>query len=151
MMVMIHVYLFYSETNPISKKCNFTFSIFFALDLQLHLASLQIWTTLSWTMDKYLNVIFNWFRYYTIITVLIIYLQLSSKEQKTIPENLPLPTDIYKLKYQQYETEMKEGYKQYSQRAAKKKINNNLFHELPGKIAEKKVTFIYYPSITTRI
>uniref|UniRef100_A0A670YFD0 Calcyphosine 2 n=1 Tax=Pseudonaja textilis TaxID=8673 RepID=A0A670YFD0_PSETE len=42
------------------------------------------------------------------------------------------------MKYQQYETEMKEGYKQYSQRAAKKKINNNLFHELPGKIAEKK-------------
>uniref|UniRef100_A0A8C6X4K9 Calcyphosine 2 n=1 Tax=Naja naja TaxID=35670 RepID=A0A8C6X4K9_NAJNA len=63
---------------------------------------------------------------------------LSSKEQKTIPENLPLPTDIYKLKYQQYEREMKEGYKQYSQRAAKKKINNNLFHELPGKVAEKK-------------
>ncbi|XP_026523498.1 calcyphosin-2 isoform X1 [Notechis scutatus] len=65
-------------------------------------------------------------------------IELSSKEQKTIPENLPLPTDIYKLKYQQYETEMKEGYKQYSQRAAKKKTNNNLFHELPGKIAEKK-------------
>ncbi|XP_013914965.1 PREDICTED: calcyphosin-2 [Thamnophis sirtalis] len=65
-------------------------------------------------------------------------IELSSKEQKTIPENLPLPTDIYKLKYQQYETEMKEGYKQYSQRAAKKKINNNLFHELPCKIAEKK-------------
>ncbi|ETE66790.1 Calcyphosin-2, partial [Ophiophagus hannah] len=64
-------------------------------------------------------------------------IELSSKEQKTIPENLPLPTDIYKLKYQQYETEMKEGYKQYSQRAAKKKINN-LFHDLPGKIAEKK-------------
>ncbi|KAG8137894.1 hypothetical protein E2320_003844 [Naja naja] len=65
-------------------------------------------------------------------------IELSSKEQKTIPENLPLPTDIYKLKYQQYEREMKEGYKQYSQRAAKKKINNNLFHELPGKVAEKK-------------
>ncbi|XP_070611833.1 calcyphosin-2 isoform X2 [Erythrolamprus reginae] len=64
--------------------------------------------------------------------------QLSSKEQKTIPENLPLPTDIYKLKYQQYETEMKEGYKQYSQRAVKKKIKNNLFHELPDKIAEEK-------------
>uniref|UniRef100_A0A8C5RVG8 Calcyphosine 2 n=1 Tax=Laticauda laticaudata TaxID=8630 RepID=A0A8C5RVG8_LATLA len=76
--------------------------------------------------------------YYIIIAVLIIYLQLSSKEQKTIPENLPLPTDIYKLKYQQYETEMKEGYKQYSQKAAKKKINNNLFHELPGKIPEKQ-------------
>uniref|UniRef100_A0A0F7ZA08 Calcyphosin-2 n=1 Tax=Crotalus adamanteus TaxID=8729 RepID=A0A0F7ZA08_CROAD len=65
-------------------------------------------------------------------------IELSSKEQKTIPENLPLPTDTYKLKYLQYEAEMKEGYKQYSQRLAKKKINNNLFHELPGKIAEKK-------------
>ncbi|KAM6435831.1 calcyphosin-2 isoform 2-T3 [Liasis olivaceus] len=60
------------------------------------------------------------------------------EEQKTIPENLPLPTDTYKLKYQQYEAEMKEGYKQYSQRAAKKKTNNNQIHELPGRIAEKK-------------
>nr|XP_033807610.1 calcyphosin-2 isoform X3 [Geotrypetes seraphini] len=44
----------------------------------------------------------------------------SSLEQKIIPENLPLPSDKYKLKYQQYEAEMKEGYKQYSQEAAEK-------------------------------
>ncbi|XP_069629375.1 calcyphosin-2 isoform X2 [Haliaeetus albicilla] len=42
-------------------------------------------------------------------------------EQKTIPENLPSPTDRYKLKYRQYEADMKEEYKQYSQRIAEKK------------------------------
>ncbi|XP_074913810.1 calcyphosin-2 [Buteo buteo] len=42
-------------------------------------------------------------------------------EQKTIPENLPSPTDRYKLKYRQYEADMKEEYKQYSQRIAGKK------------------------------
>ncbi|XP_009571317.1 PREDICTED: calcyphosin-2-like, partial [Fulmarus glacialis] len=42
-------------------------------------------------------------------------------EQKTIPENLPSPTDRYKLKYRQYEGDMKEKYKQYSQRIAEKK------------------------------
>ncbi|XP_009980397.1 PREDICTED: calcyphosin-2-like [Tauraco erythrolophus] len=42
-------------------------------------------------------------------------------EQKTIPENLPFPTDRYKLKYRQYEADMKEEYKQYSQRIAEKK------------------------------
>lgn len=149
LMIVILVYFFYfCETIPISKKCNYILN-FFVSHLQLHLASLQIWTTLNWTIDKYLNVMFNLFRYHIIIIVLIIYFQLSSKEQKTIPENLPLPTDTYKLKYLQCEAEMKEGYKQYSQRAVKEKINNNLFHELPGKIAEKKVTFIHYPYITT--
>ncbi|KFV78589.1 Calcyphosin-2, partial [Struthio camelus australis] len=47
--------------------------------------------------------------------------QHSPLEQKTIPENLPSPTDKYKVKYQQYEAEMKERYKQYSQRIAAKK------------------------------
>ncbi|XP_009461513.1 PREDICTED: calcyphosin-2-like [Nipponia nippon] len=42
-------------------------------------------------------------------------------EQKTIPENLPSPTDRYRLKYRQYEADMKEEYKQYSQRMAEKK------------------------------
>ncbi|GAB5574046.1 calcyphosin-2 isoform X1 [Prionailurus iriomotensis] len=40
------------------------------------------------------------------------------EEQDIIPENLPGPTSKYKLKYQQHKTEMKEGYKQYSQRNA---------------------------------
>ncbi|NXV79621.1 CAYP2 protein, partial [Atlantisia rogersi] len=42
-------------------------------------------------------------------------------EQKTIPENLPSPTDRYKLKYRQYEADMKEEYQQYSRRIAGKK------------------------------
>ncbi|OPJ80360.1 calcyphosin-2 isoform A [Patagioenas fasciata monilis] len=47
--------------------------------------------------------------------------QHSVLEQKTIPENLRSPTDKYKLKYRQYEADMKEEYKQYSQRIAEKK------------------------------
>ncbi|KAJ6651430.1 hypothetical protein lerEdw1_021003 [Lerista edwardsae] len=64
--------------------------------------------------------------------------ELHLLEQKTISENLPSPTDTYKLKYQQYEAEMKEGYKQYSQRAAEKKSNCNQSYESPRKITEKK-------------
>ncbi|KAM9246342.1 calcyphosin-2 [Leptosomus discolor] len=45
-------------------------------------------------------------------------------EQKTIPENLPSPTDRYKLKYRQYEADMKEEYKQCCQRIAEKKKNH---------------------------
>ncbi|KAM9029153.1 LOW QUALITY PROTEIN: calcyphosin-2 [Ara ararauna] len=46
--------------------------------------------------------------------------QHSVLEQKTIPENLLSPTDRYKQKYWQYEADMKEEYKQYSQRIAEK-------------------------------
>ncbi|XP_035194312.1 calcyphosin-2 isoform X2 [Oxyura jamaicensis] len=42
-------------------------------------------------------------------------------EQKIIPEDLPSPADKYKLKYRQYEADMKEEYKQYSERIAEKK------------------------------
>ncbi|XP_027451243.1 calcyphosin-2 isoform X3 [Zalophus californianus] len=45
---------------------------------------------------------------------------LNELEQDIIPENLPAPTSKYKLKYQQYKTEMKEGYKQCSQTNAEK-------------------------------
>ncbi|KAG2460013.1 KCNC2 protein, partial [Polypterus senegalus] len=38
-------------------------------------------------------------------------------EEKTIPENLPAPSERYKEKYKAYETEMKMNYKQHSQRA----------------------------------
>ncbi|XP_073183843.1 calcyphosin-2 isoform X5 [Lepidochelys kempii] len=61
-----------------------------------------------------------------------------SLEQKTIPENLPSPTDKYKLKYQQYEAEMKEGYKQYSQRTTEKKKTNAQSQESSRKTAHKK-------------
>ncbi|NXI64565.1 CAYP2 protein, partial [Anseranas semipalmata] len=47
--------------------------------------------------------------------------QHSVLEQKTIPENLPSPTEKYKLKYRQYEADLKEEYKQYSERIAEKK------------------------------
>uniref|UniRef100_K7F4E7 Uncharacterized protein n=1 Tax=Pelodiscus sinensis TaxID=13735 RepID=K7F4E7_PELSI len=65
-------------------------------------------------------------------------MELSLLEQKTIPENLPPPTDKYKLKYQQYEAEMKEGYKQYSQRTVENKINSAQFQESSRKTAEKE-------------
>ncbi|NP_001382510.1 calcyphosin-2 isoform X3 [Rattus norvegicus] len=45
---------------------------------------------------------------------------LNEAEQDTIPEDLPAPTGKYKLKYQQYASEMKDGYKQYIQRSAEK-------------------------------
>ncbi|KAF6338991.1 calcyphosine 2 [Rhinolophus ferrumequinum] len=53
---------------------------------------------------------------------------LKELEEDIIPENLPAPTSKYKLKYQQYETEMKEGYKQYSQRNAEK-TKSNITHQ----------------------
>ncbi|XP_072257483.1 calcyphosin-2 isoform X2 [Pyxicephalus adspersus] len=37
-------------------------------------------------------------------------------ELRTVPENLPSPSDRYRLKYQQYEEEMKNSYKQYTMR-----------------------------------
>ncbi|XP_019370288.1 PREDICTED: calcyphosin-2 isoform X5 [Gavialis gangeticus] len=59
-------------------------------------------------------------------------------EQKTIPENLPSPADKYKLKYQQYEAEMKEGYKQYSQRTTEKRKDNGQSQECSQRIANKE-------------
>ncbi|XP_031205936.1 calcyphosin-2 isoform X2 [Mastomys coucha] len=45
---------------------------------------------------------------------------LHEVEQDVVPEDLPAPTGKYKLKYQQYASEMKDGYKQYVQRSAEK-------------------------------
>ncbi|XP_008542627.1 calcyphosin-2 isoform X1 [Equus przewalskii] len=59
--------------------------------------------------------------------------RLGELEQDVIPENLPAPTDKYKLKYQQYETEMKEAYKQYSQRKAEKAKSNVTHQQSPRK------------------
>ncbi|CAI9538758.1 unnamed protein product, partial [Staurois parvus] len=42
--------------------------------------------------------------------------ELSVKQLRTVPENLPSPSDRYRLKYQQYENEMKNSYKQYTMR-----------------------------------
>ncbi|XP_053319648.1 calcyphosin-2 [Spea bombifrons] len=44
-----------------------------------------------------------------------------SSVHKTVPESLPPPSDRFKLKYQQYEDEMKQSYKQYTMRSARKK------------------------------
>ncbi|XP_070927509.1 calcyphosin-2 isoform X4 [Macaca nemestrina] len=65
---------------------------------------------------------------------------LNKLDQNMIPENLPAPTDKYKLKYQQYKTEMKEGYKQYSQIDAEN-TNSNVTHQQSprNKIDEKCV------------
>ncbi|XP_038535320.1 calcyphosin-2 isoform X2 [Canis lupus familiaris] len=60
-------------------------------------------------------------------------------EQDITPENLPAPTSKYKLKYQQYETEMKEGYKQYSQRNAEKTKSNIMQQSPKNKIDDKCV------------
>ncbi|NXT41562.1 CAYP2 protein, partial [Pelecanoides urinatrix] len=60
-------------------------------------------------------------------------------EQKTIPENLPSPTDRYKLKYRQHEADMKEEYKQYSQRIAEKKKDHLRCLEVSIKVAGKEL------------
>ncbi|XP_037852719.1 calcyphosin-2 isoform X1 [Chlorocebus sabaeus] len=62
------------------------------------------------------------------------------EDQNLIPENLPAPTDKYKLKYQQYKMEMKEGYKQYSQIDAENTKSNVTHQQSPrNKIDEKCV------------
>ncbi|KAM5171998.1 calcyphosin-2 [Mantella aurantiaca] len=40
----------------------------------------------------------------------------ATTELRTVPENLPSPSDRFRLKYQQYEEEMKNNYKQYTMR-----------------------------------
>lgn len=50
------------------------------------------------------------------------------EEQDIISENLSAPTDKYKLKHQQYETEMKERYKPATQKTAEK-TKSNITHQ----------------------
>ncbi|KAM6153120.1 calcyphosin-2 isoform 2-T2 [Erethizon dorsatum] len=60
------------------------------------------------------------------------------EEQDILPENLPAPTGKYKLKYEQYKTEMKEGHQQYSQRNAEKTKPNIAHQQSPrNKIDEQ--------------
>ncbi|KFV13821.1 Calcyphosin-2, partial [Tauraco erythrolophus] len=68
------------------------------------------------------------------------YAQHHQAQQKTIPENLPFPTDRYKLKYRQYEADMKEEYKQYSQRIAEKKKDHLQCPKASIKVAGKEGT-----------
>ncbi|XP_077121429.1 calcyphosin-2 isoform X3 [Ranitomeya variabilis] len=48
------------------------------------------------------------------------YAQHEQKQLKTVPENLPSASDRFRLKYQQYEEDMKNSYKQYTIREKKK-------------------------------
>ncbi|XP_048205703.1 calcyphosin-2 isoform X2 [Perognathus longimembris pacificus] len=59
---------------------------------------------------------------------------LSEVKPDTIPENLPAPTG----KYQQYETERKDRYKDYNQRNAEKAKSSITHQETPSKKADKK-------------
>lgn len=47
-------------------------------------------------------------------------MQPSLVEELIVPENLPAPSERYRMKYQQYEEEMKTSYKQYVQQMAEK-------------------------------
>ncbi|XP_036375552.1 calcyphosin-2-like [Megalops cyprinoides] len=38
------------------------------------------------------------------------------EEEKVVPENLPPPSERYRMKYQQYEAELRENFKQHTQR-----------------------------------
>ncbi|XP_078534259.1 calcyphosin-2 isoform X1 [Lissotriton helveticus] len=66
-------------------------------------------------------------------------MEISSEQEKTIPENLPAPPNKYKLQYQQYEADMKEGYKQYTQRAADRtKASKQPKPQSPGRQSPQK-------------
>ncbi|XP_078194188.1 calcyphosin-2 isoform X5 [Callithrix jacchus] len=63
---------------------------------------------------------------------------LNELDQNIIPDNLPAPTDKYKLKYQPYKTEIKEGYKQYSQRNTENTKSNITHLQSPRNKIDKK-------------
>ncbi|OXB69037.1 hypothetical protein ASZ78_012865, partial [Callipepla squamata] len=58
-------------------------------------------------------------------------------EKKTIPENLPTPAGKYKLKHRQHEADMKEEYKQNSERNAENKRNHRQCPEASVKVLAK--------------
>lgn len=62
-------------------------------------------------------------------------------EQDIIPENLPAPSDKYKVKHQQYKTEMEGGYKQYSQRNAEKAKSSTTHQQTPRNKTDDKVMY----------
>ncbi|XP_015980932.2 calcyphosin-2 isoform X3 [Rousettus aegyptiacus] len=62
------------------------------------------------------------------------------EKEDIIPENSLSSAGKYKLKYEQYKTEMKEGYKWYSQRKAEKTKSNITHEQSPrNKIGDKYV------------
>ncbi|XP_051885738.1 calcyphosin-2 isoform X2 [Pristis pectinata] len=60
--------------------------------------------------------------------------QLCPVEELTVPENLPAPSERYRVKYQQYEEEMKTNYKQYVQQMTQRSKADPLHqpHPLAG-------------------
>ncbi|XP_043734108.1 calcyphosin-2 [Cervus elaphus] len=63
---------------------------------------------------------------------------VDSDDEDIIPENLPAPTDKYKVKHQQYKTEMKGGYKQHSQRNAEKAKSSITHQQTPRNKTDDK-------------
>ncbi|XP_045144729.1 calcyphosin-2 [Echinops telfairi] len=64
--------------------------------------------------------------------------QLNDLEQNIIPENPPAPASKYKLKYQKNKNEMKEEYKQYSQRNTEKTKSNITCQQFPRDNVDEK-------------
>ncbi|XP_054436270.1 calcyphosin-2 isoform X2 [Pteronotus mesoamericanus] len=62
------------------------------------------------------------------------------EEQDVISEDLSAPTGKYKLKYQQYKTEMEEGHEQYSQRNVEKTKSNITHQPSPRNKVDDKCT-----------
>lgn len=54
---------------------------------------------------------------------------------------MPTPAGKYKPKYQQYKTEIKEGYKRYSQRNAEKTKSNITHEQSPRNTIDDKVMY----------
>jgi hypothetical protein len=54
---------------------------------------------------------------------------------------LPASSSKFKQKYQQYETEVKEGYKQYSQRNAEKAKSHITRQQTPRNKTDKRVMY----------
>ncbi|XP_075408876.1 calcyphosin-2 isoform X2 [Tenrec ecaudatus] len=60
------------------------------------------------------------------------------EEQSVIPENPPTPASKYKLKYQQNKNEMKEEYKQNSQRTTEKTKPSITYQQFPRDNVDEK-------------
>ncbi|XP_067855405.1 calcyphosin-2 [Heptranchias perlo] len=64
------------------------------------------------------------------------YQQPCPVEELTVPETLPAPCERYKLKYQQYEEEMKTSYKRYAQQMAQKTKADPLLQQPPPVVLQ---------------
>ncbi|XP_067907270.1 calcyphosin-2 isoform X2 [Heterodontus francisci] len=90
-----------------------------------HLASLDSTSTISWGAP--FPAPFSRHRPYH---------QQCPVEELAIPETLPAPSERYKLKYQQYEEDMKRSYKRYTQQKAQKSKADSLRQQPPPAIVQ---------------